>query len=214
MLLFFAGMTIADLDLRRNAHEGRDGRGANSGSSQPTLQLPLEEKTNAAPSPADQRSATDTFWTVVSIFALYLLSCPDAGPWDVPGWRFLGTFIPEWFTEKYRFLQVIGACLFVFCAARSRGWQRFFELPPVQYLGHLSYAIYLMHGPVTHVLGYPVQRWAWGITGIEGSAYKAGFALAAIINVPLVVWAADVFWRAVDIPSVRFAKWLESKLIV
>ena len=214
MLLFFAGMAIADLDLRRNAHEGRDGRGANSGLLQPTLQLPLEEKTDATPSHVYQRSAMDTFWTIVSIFALYLLSCPDAGPWDVPGWRFLGAFIPEWFTDKYRFWQVVGACLFVFCAARSRGWQRFFELPPVQYLGHLSYAIYLMHGPVTHVLGYPVQRWAWGVTGIEGSAYKAGFVLAAIINVPLVVWAADIFWRAVDIPSVRFAKWLESKLSV
>ncbi|KAI1271104.1 acyltransferase family-domain-containing protein [Xylaria sp. FL0933] len=218
MLLFFAGMTIADLDLRRNAHDGREARGTNAGSSssQPTLQLlPLEEKANQTPPPTHQRSAGDTFWSLVSVFALYLLSCPDAGPWDVPGWRYLGTLIPVWFTEKYRFWQVIGACLFVFCAARSRAWQHFFELPPVQYLGHLSYAIYLMHGPVTHVLGYPVQRWAWGITGIESpAAFKSGVALAAIINIPLVVWAADIFWRAVDIPSVRFAKWLEAKLSV
>ncbi len=217
MLLFFAGMTIADLDLRRNAHEGREGRGtassAPSSSQQPTLQLPLEEKPNPVPSPEQKRSKSDLFWTLVSIFALYLLSCPDAGPWDVPGWRYLGTLIPAWFTEKYRFWQVVGACLFVFCAARSRGWQRFFELPPVQYLGHLSYAIYLMHGPVTHILGYPVQRWAWGITGTEGPAFKSGVTLAAIINIPLVVWAADIFWRAVDMPTVRFAKWLESKLI-
>ncbi|KAI1425712.1 acyltransferase family-domain-containing protein [Xylaria sp. FL1777] len=219
MLLFFAGMTIADLDLRRNAHDGRDARGTNSGSSssspQPTLQLPLEETTNQTPPSAQKRSTQDSFWTLVSIFALYLLSCPDAGPWDVPGWRYLGTLIPAWFTEKYRFWQVMGACLFVFCAARSRGWQRFFELPPVQYLGHLSYAIYLMHGPVTHILGYPVQRWAWGITGTDsGPAFKSGVALAAVINIPLVVWAADIFWRVVDMPSVRFAKWLESKLSI
>ncbi|KAK5628640.1 hypothetical protein RRF57_004355 [Xylaria bambusicola] len=85
MLLFFAGMAIADLDLRRNAHEGH---GANSGASQPTLQLPLEEKMNLTPSPIYHRSNMDSFWTLVSIFALYLLSCPDAGPWDVPGWKF------------------------------------------------------------------------------------------------------------------------------
>ncbi|KAI0974022.1 acyltransferase family-domain-containing protein [Xylaria arbuscula] len=215
MLLFFAGMTIADLDLRRNAHEARGTASGSPSSPQPTLLLPLEEKANQTPPPANQRSLGDTFWSLVSVFALYLLSCPDAGPWEVPGWRYLGTLIPVWFTEKYRFWQVIGACLFVFCAARSRGWQHFFELPPVQYLGHLSYAMYLMHGPVTHILGYPIQRWAWGVTGIEGSAaFKSGVALAAIINIPLVIWAADIFWRAVDIPSVRFAKWLEAKLSV
>ncbi|KAI0202054.1 acyltransferase family-domain-containing protein [Astrocystis sublimbata] len=213
MLLFLAGMTIADLDLRRNAHEGRDSRGTSTTSSQPTLQLPLNEKSDLNPPPCSRgRSTSDTFWTIVSVFAMYLLSAPDAGPWNVPGWRYLGTFIPEWFTEKYRFWQVIGACLFVFCAARSRGWQRFFELPVVQYLGHLSYAIYLMHGPVVHVLGFPVQRWAWGITGTEGEQFKRGVALAAMINIPLVIWAADIFWRAVDVPTVRFAKWLESKL--
>ncbi|KAI0870881.1 acyltransferase family-domain-containing protein [Hypoxylon argillaceum] len=214
MLLFLAGMAIAELDLRRDAHDGREGRGgsAASASPPPTLQLPLDEKTNLGPSLPSRRSTSDSFWTLVSVFALYLLSCPDAGPWDVPGWRYLGTLIPTWFTEKYRFWQVIGSCLFVFCAARSRGWQRIFELPAIQYLGHLSYALYLMHGPVTHILGYPVQRWAWGITGIEGPAYKSGVVLAALINIPLVVWAADIFWRAVDIPSVRFAKWLEAKL--
>ncbi|KAI0443720.1 acyltransferase family-domain-containing protein [Xylaria telfairii] len=215
MLLFLAGMTIAELDLRRNAHEGHGSNVTRAGlaSSQPTLQLPLDEKTDPSPSPSYQRSTTDLFWSLVSVFALYLLSCPDAGPWDVPGWRYLGTLIPDWFTEKYRFWQVMGACLFVFCAARSRGWQRFFELPVIQYLGHLSYAIYLMHGPVTHVLGFPVQRWAWGVTGTEGPAYERGVALAAVINIPLVIWGADIFWRAVDMPTVRFAKWLESKLI-
>ncbi|KAI1188121.1 acyltransferase family-domain-containing protein [Nemania serpens] len=220
MLLFLAGMVIADLDVRRNAHgsehEARGvGAAAASSSSTPVLLLPLEEKPNPDPSsPPRRRSTRDSFWTLVSVPALYLLSCPDAGPWDVPGWRYLGTLIPAWFTEKYRFWQVMGACLFVFCAARSRGWQRVFESAAIQYLGHLSYAVYLMHGPVMHALGYPVQRWAWGVTGIDGPAYGKGVVLAAVINIPLVIWAADIFWRVVDIPSVRFAKWLESILSV
>ncbi|GAP83202.2 putative hard surface induced protein 3 [Rosellinia necatrix] len=227
MLLFLAGMAIAELDLRRHAHGSR-GTAAGSPSQQhqhhqhqhqhqhqPTLLLlPLDEKADRASSAPERRSTEDSFWTAVSVFALYLLSCPDAGPSDVPGWRYLGTLIPDWFTEKYRFWQAIGACLFVFCAARSRGWQRVFELPAIQYLGHLSYAMYLMHGPVTHVLGFPVQRWAWGVTGTEGSAYKLGVALAALINIPLVIWVSDIFWRAVDMPTVRFAKWLEAKLSV
>ncbi|KAI1177177.1 acyltransferase family-domain-containing protein [Nemania sp. FL0916] len=224
MLLFLAGMMIAELDLRRDAHgqrererEGRGGVNAVSvaSSSTPALQLLLaEEKIPSPPSVSRRRSVADSFWTLISVLALYLLSCPDAGPSDVPGWRTLGTLIPTWFSEKYRFWQVMGACLFVFCAARSRFWRHIFELPAIQYLGHLSYAVYLMHGPVTHILGYPIQRWAWGITGTEGSAYKSGAILAALINIPLVIWAADIFWRAVDVPTVRFAKWLESKLSI
>ncbi|KAI1199695.1 acyltransferase family-domain-containing protein [Nemania serpens] len=217
MLLFLAGMTIADLDVRRNAHGEGEFRGmgtTSSSSSTPALLLPLGEKTDPDTPPPRRRLTGDSFWTLVSVSALYLLSCPDAGPWGVPGWRYLGTLIPTWFSEKYRFWQVMGACLFVFCAARSRGWQRVFESAAIQYLGHLSYAVYLMHGPVMHAVGYPIQRWAWEITGIDGPAYRKGVVLAAVINIPLVIWAADIFWRVVDIPSVRFAKWLESKLSV
>ncbi|KAI1167724.1 acyltransferase family-domain-containing protein [Nemania serpens] len=217
MLLFLAGMAIAELDVRRNAHGDHEVRGMSTTPSSltPVMLLPLGEKLDPDPSPPRRRSAKDSFWTLVSVSALYLLSCPDAGPWDVPGWRYLGSLIPTWFTEKYRFWQVMGACLFVFCAARSRGWQRVFESTPIQYLGHLSYAMYLMHGPVMHAIGYPIQRWAWGITGIDDRpAYRSGVVLAAVINIPLVIWAADIFWRVVDVPSVRFAKWLESKLSV
>jgi peptidoglycan/LPS O-acetylase OafA/YrhL len=226
MFLFLSGMTIADIDVRRGAHEAENnGRGSGGGggaspaaAGTPALLLPLSEKIDPAARTSTLKSQSDcrknSFWTLMSIPALYLLSSPDAGPFNVPGYSFLGDWIPEWFSEKYRFWQVMAAIMFVFCTARSRRCQRFFELPPVQYMGHISYAIYLCHGPVTHVFGFAIQRWAWGITGIEGAAYKWGAVLAALINIPLVIWAADVFWRAVDVPTVRFAKWLESKLVM
>ncbi|KAI8633807.1 acyltransferase family-domain-containing protein [Xylariaceae sp. FL1651] len=219
MLLFLAGMLVADLDVRRGAHEQREDRGRTTTTTKVVkggagLLLPLDEKRTAGETPPGPQSAGISLWALVSALALYLLSCPDAGTDNVPGWMFLGTLIPEWFVEKYRFWQIFGACLFVFCAARSRGWQRVFEVAPVQYLGRVSYAVYLCHGPVTHIAGFVVQRWMWGITGTEGRAYEIGAILAALINIPLVIWAADVFWRAVDVPTVRFAKWLEAKLSV
>ncbi|KAI0394103.1 acyltransferase family-domain-containing protein [Xylariaceae sp. FL0594] len=237
MFLFLAGMTIADLDVRRGAHEQKQGqveRKRRSGSHD-LLLLPLSEKkvdedvdtgssssspsssptsTPSSSSPLSTRS--ERFWTLMCIPCLYLLSSPDAGPFNVPGYSFLGPLIPGWFSEKYRFWQMLSAAAFVFCAARSARCRRFFELRPVQYAGRISYAIYLCHGPVTHLVGYPVQRWAWrAVTGIDTEgAYKRGVVLAACINIPLVVWAADVFWRAVDVPTVKFAKWLESKVVV
>jgi hypothetical protein len=35
-----------------------------------------------------------------------------------------------------------------------------------------------------------------------------------MVNVPLVIWASDVWWRVVDVPSVRFARWVEERMVV
>lgn len=153
-------------------------------------------------------------WALLSIFALYLMSQPDAHSEITPGWVYLSSLIPEWIADKYRYWQCNGAILFVFCVARMPSWQRFFNSAPIQYLGRISYAIYLMHGPVMHTVGYGIERWAWSITGTEGAHYYWGFWLASIFIIPSVVWGADLFWRAVDAPVVRFAKWFESKCIV
>jgi hypothetical protein len=64
-----------------------------------------------------------------------------------------------------------------------------------------------------HVAGYHWEKWAYGVTGVEGYQYNAGFFLGACFVVPTVIWWADVFWRAVDIPTVKFAKWFESKMV-
>lgn len=142
------------------------------------------------------------------------MSEPDAGPAGVPGWDYLGTLIPEWFSDKYRYYQMIGSIIFVFCTARSISWQRAFNSAPVQYFGRISYALYLMHGPVLHTVGFLVEKRVLDWTGTEGNRYTWGFILASVINIPLVIWAADIFWRAVDAPVVRFTKWLEGKLSI
>jgi len=149
-------------------------------------------------------------WAALSIVALYLMSQPDERGAETPGWVFLTSLIPEWWTDEHRYWQSAGAILFVLAVGRSKGWQRFFNLPVPQYFGKISYAIYLMHGPVIHTVGYAIEGWAWGLTGTEGKAYEAGFALAAVFVVPIVIWVSDVFWRAVDAPIVKFAKWLEA----
>ncbi|KAI0012476.1 acyltransferase [Xylariaceae sp. FL0662B] len=204
MLLFICGMVIAEIDLIRRAHEPQ----ANHA---PPQLLPIGEKTTTDTSRRFSWNS-NVFWTLLSVPALYLMSEPDDGPDGVPGWRYLGRHIPEWFSDKYRYWQMVGAIVFVVCAARSSSWQRVFNSGPVQYFGRISYAIYLMHGPVCHTAGFAIERWAWDLTGVEDGAYVWGFALASVFNVPLVIWAADVFWRAVDAPTVRFTKWLEERL--
>lgn len=235
MTLFYFGMLYAELDVIRGAHTNPATCAAlASHTSSPLLptteQFPSSNKpmdfvgtghhqqqegkgTNSSASSASSRLSR-LAWGALSIFALYLLSQPDAQGENTPGWRYLASLIPEWVEDKYRYWQCFGAALFVFCVARMPTWQRFFNTAPIQYLGKLSYAIYLMHGPVLHTVGYGIERWAWSITGVEGNNYYMGFWLAAVFVVPCVVWAADVFWRAVDAPVVRFAKWFENKCLL
>ncbi|ETS81075.1 hypothetical protein PFICI_06077 [Pestalotiopsis fici W106-1] len=204
MILFLAGMGIAEMDVIRGAHN------TPSQTQPPTSPiLPFDEKSTFRP-----RDSKGLFWIVLSIPAMYLMSEPDLGTEGVPGWQFLGSLIPEYFVDKYRFWQIWGSILFVICVARSPAWQRVFNTPFVQYFGRISYAIYLMHGPVMHTAGFMIEKWAWSITGTEGTAYTHGFWLAAMFNIPLVIWAADLFWRAVDAPTVKFSRWIESKCLV
>ncbi|RCI09200.1 hypothetical protein L249_1440 [Ophiocordyceps polyrhachis-furcata BCC 54312] len=198
VLLFLCGMLLAEWDHIRGAHVCPPA-------------LPQDEKAAAAPGRPLWKKIS---WTVVSIVGLYLMCQPDEGGSDTPGWRMLTSMIPTWWeAEEYRFWQSIGAVVFIAAVGHSSGWQSLFNHAAIQYLGKISYALYLMHGPAMHTVGYHFEKWAYSLTGVDGYWYNAGFVLGACFCVPTVIWWADVFWRMVDIPTVRFAKWVEGKCI-
>lgn len=206
MMLFYSGMFIAELDLIRQ--KPTNPRALPSPTSSTILNF------SESPAPPKKSRIVPAFWLIMAIVALYLMSQPDEFFEETPGWIWLSSLIPEWFSEKYRFWQCIGSVLFIIAAARQPLVQAPFNTRMVQYLGKISYALYLMHGPVTHVVGYSIMPIAWKITGhATQGQYFAGFILGAVINIPLVIWAADIFWRAIDAPSVRFARWLEGLCI-
>ncbi|CAN8106255.1 unnamed protein product [Discula destructiva] len=231
MVLFYTGMLYAELDIIRGAHTNPATTAAlqtqqhldssSSSSSSSSTGLPSVEPkpidyvgTGNQSAVAKSSRLSRVGWGMLTTVSLYLLSQPDVNSEHTPGWVTLSSYIPEWVDDKYRYFQCVGAIMFVFCTARMPTLQRVFNSPPVQYLGKISYAIYLMHGPVLHTVGYSIEKWAWRMTGTEGPWYVVGFGLAALGVVPCVVWAADVFWRAVDAPVVRFAKWLEGQCVV
>ncbi|KAJ6440425.1 acyltransferase [Purpureocillium lavendulum] len=197
LFLFYCGMLLAEWDHSRGAHT-------------PTPALPVDEKLASGSRPLWKRM----FWIMVSILGLYLMCQPDGRGEITPGWVYLSSLIPRWWAEeKYRYWQSTGAVIFVLAVGHCKGWQRFFNTPVVQYFGKISYALYLMHGPAMHTVGYHWEKWAYGVTGVQGYWYNTGFVLGSVFCIPTVIWWADVFWRAVDIPTVKFAKWVEQKCI-
>lgn len=155
------------------------------------------------------------FWLANFICGLYIASYPDDKGGETPGFRYLSTLIPEYFSARYRFWPCIGAVQIVWATNNASIIKGLFTGPVVQYLGKISYSLYLMHGPLIHSFGYMVLPWVWSKTGVEPRFnYELGFFLSGCIIAAALIWVSDIFWRCVDIPCVKFARWFESIVIV
>jgi len=201
MILFYSGFLLAELDFRRQA---------------------LAATRSVLPSISIDLSATSRrqqLWTVlyISVFlvGIYLGGQPQMHVEHAPGWATLYSLIPSWASHKQRYWVGWAAILLVWSTSNSAPLQRLFTNGPVQYLGKISFSLYLMHGPVTHTIGYASMDFFWCAIGDDTYTTKEiGFVLAAIINITSTIWVADVFMRAVDIPTVKLAKWVEKICIV
>ena len=80
----------------------------------------------------------------------------------------------------------------------------------------MGFSLYLLHIHVLCSLVIRVMPAAMKI--VEGDEtqvrFSIGFFLGSCIMAPLTFWAADVFTRAVDERSVRFARWVAGKALV
>ncbi|KAI1843163.1 hypothetical protein JX266_010690 [Neoarthrinium moseri] len=169
-------------------------------------------------------------------FSLYLGGVPESGSRDVAqlgkqrGWYYLSLLKPQAFFD-YKWFYLLWAATFLVASSQHIKWLKgFFEARFCQYLGRISYALYLVHGPVLWTLGdriYTAVGWhseqqlqnlshwadkfALSKTGPLG--LEISFILPHIILLPATIWLADIVTRLIDEPSVRFAQWLYSRML-
>ena len=205
--LFLSGIMLADLSQARQMsfEDERDP------SHQPIF-------LGGAPRPTWRIILHNLLQVLLLILALYTLSTPDFCLAYTPGYRHLSRFIPPPVPETHRFYPSLGALLTVFLVSYNPpSWflnHYILNSSVAQYFGRISLSLYLLHGPLLHIVGYRLFAWAWSCTGREGLlAYCAGFGLAYCIFFALVVWVSDIFWRVVDVRSVHFARWLERRVM-
>ena len=141
--LFWSGCLLAELDQMRLAKE-------TAPSTPNFIKGPNLKKKQS-------ERLWNWFWGLNFVVGLYLASYPDSIGEDTPGYRYLATWIPEYYSEKYRFWQCFAAVQLVWTVNNADFLKKPFNTPVVQYLGKISYAIYLMHGPVIHTFGYTVS---------------------------------------------------------
>jgi peptidoglycan/LPS O-acetylase OafA/YrhL len=187
--LFLAGTILAELHLIHQEH----------------VSLSEEQE-----SPARKLKASALF-TLGLILASYPARGAKHAPFSAPLHR-LATllFIPDTNDAKLYFWTTIASVLLVGTVSRSRFLQQLFTTRVATYLGKVSFALYCVHQALINWIGYRSILFWWGITGRESTeGYEAGIAIAWGLQTVVTVWAADVFWRGVDVPCVKFTRWIE-----
>ena len=145
---------------------------------------------------------------LIFILGLYLGTMPDFNAESTPGFRWLTSLV---FYE--RLWQSVGAIQVIWAVSQAEALQSVFKSPIALWLGNISFALYLIHVPILSSYGWDIVPAIWSITGNDGTlSYETGVILGFLILCPVVLWLADIFWRLVDLPSVKLAKLIEKKI--
>jgi peptidoglycan/LPS O-acetylase OafA/YrhL len=140
-----------------------------------------------------------------------------------PGWYYLSFLAPQAVFD-YKWFYLFWAAVFLVSAVPQIGWLKsFFETRFNQYLGRISFALYLIHGPILWTLGdrvYVAVGWyrEVHITLLPGwvnlfplsqfgpLGFEFSFLAAHLIILPATLWAAELITK-LDEQSVRFTQW-------
>ncbi|KAL3961289.1 hypothetical protein ACCO45_002812 [Purpureocillium lilacinum] len=141
--------------------------------------------------------------STILALSLLLLSAPDFCISETPAYRILSSLIPSSDPAPFRFIPNLGGIILVALVAHTAPSNLLVatllnsSIP--QYLGRIRYWL------------FPTM---WNLTGHEEPwRYVIGFLAAYGTFLAVAVIVADLFWRAIDSPSVRFAKAVHGKVM-
>lgn len=144
---------------------------------------------------------------------------------EVPGWRHLYWMKPQAVFDQKWFFLFWAAVLIIPAIPRIWWLKAFFETSFNQYLGRISFALYLIHGPILWTIGdriYVAVGWyrqeheahipGWinrfPLTTAGPVGLEPRFLVPHLFLLPFTLWASEMVTRFCDETSVRFSQWL------
>lgn len=146
------------------------------------------------------------FWLTIFFFALFILGFPVKNPEDSPGFETLNSWIPQhWSDDVFwrRFWSGNGAVLLVFCVGCAKFLQYPFTTSFGQYLGRISFSLYMTHGTWLHTFGARTFPYFSNNLG-----HIWGLVVWMIVFFISLIWLADLIMRGVDEKCVAFTRWM------
>ena len=214
--LFIAGMVIAELNIffdeRKKQREETD---VTLGNPDMDMEMQTSRRKRAW---FNINISHIPLWLMLGL-GWFLSGYPEEGAMQTPGYAILTKFSRDDLRYTFRFWLAQSAILIVGSISFLPAAKAFFSTPIARYLGKISYALYLVHALLNMTLRFFLWNTFWNALQYESeeghdAKFEGGWILGSLIYIPIVLWAADVFWRAADAPTVSFAKWLEGKCFV
>lgn len=178
----------------------------------------------------------DIIFPILFTVGLYLSGVPSHSL-DVkdlaasPGWGpFMAWFKPQAVFD-YKWFYLFWASVFIVVSIpRISALKSFFESRFCQYLGKISFSLYLVHGPVLWTLGDRLYAAAGFVKDVHITnipnwvnrlplshagplGLEPAFLLPNIIILPVTFWMAHLVTKYIDDPSVRVTQWLYNKTL-
>lgn len=183
----------------------------------------LHQETTTSTSPPGPKHTM--LWTAVFAFAFYTAGLPtfalsDANLKPMPGFETMRSLTPMWLRledHAWFMWSISGICLLSSISQLPR-LKGLFETNFCQYLGKISFSLYLIHEFCIVLFGLKIQGFLMQLFGVESHANNAlqyWFVCGVwygIFTLLMFALAARVE-KWVDMPSVRFARWLEEKCL-
>ncbi|KAJ5888205.1 acyltransferase 3 [Penicillium taxi] len=165
----------------------------------------------------------NTIRTVVClIFGIHLVCLSDDG-FLPPGYQFLklvesSRWDNDWATVS-KCWKTAGSVLIVYAIGKSGYLQRLLNSRPMQYLGKISFSLYLVHQSIYHLVRDPIRDFLWFVVTREGYpgdtasertfpfafSWLVGYVILAVIN----IYVAHLYTRYIDERCVEVAKRFE-----
>ncbi|KAK4441927.1 acyltransferase 3 [Podospora aff. communis PSN243] len=149
---------------------------------------------------------------LILVIGLYLGGVPHLELDDLrrnPGWGALSFLKPGVMNDpKWFYLFWASMCL-VWAVSRIAWLRAWLDSEPCQFLGRISFGLYLVHGPVLWLVGenvYSVMGKCLSVSGPLG--LEPFFITTHVVLLPLTVAVACVVHKAVDQPAVKLGHWI------
>ncbi|POS86647.1 hypothetical protein EPUL_003583 [Erysiphe pulchra] len=157
------------------------------------------------------------FWIMNLVCGLFISSWTNEHFTELWGISFLSRNTPEPYDIRNgaKVWFCLGALQIVIACTQLSWLKNILNTSIPQYLGNISFPLYLTHNLCLTTLEpriVPILDKIIGKTSFWGR--HLFWIVGLLIYLPVIIIISDLFWRMVDIPSVKFAHWLESKSTV
>ncbi|KAK2045168.1 acyltransferase [Colletotrichum somersetense] len=217
---FFGGMLLAEIGLIQEARRERVVA---------ALQNKEEQSDLASPGGVSSSGHSSAKTIIIKafllgnlIFGLFVAGWPDEVNDITPGIAplYRNTMEP-YFTMGGDLVAfpwyALGAIQIVAALQQVKVLQNLFITPLAQYLADISYALYLVHGPVLDVLEHRWMPYVWALVGGREEAGMWGRMVAWFIGLIALgiptIFCSDIFWRTVDVKTVELSRWIEAQCV-